>query len=203
LTASTFVLCSLSRTLFQNANLRDASIGFHSPKPVDFTGADLQNAALTLGGIVPLFPDVFFSAAVVLTGADMRGCRVNIYKSPKASPSVASQDRTRREQLYSFLNSLSDEQKQQVILTEPELKPLRGVSCFVATAAYGSAMAPQVQLLREFREERLRPRPAGRLLIRAYEWLSPSSAEFIRGRPRLRKLVRWLLSTTLVRVAAR
>jgi hypothetical protein len=53
--------------------------------------------------------------------------------------------------------------------------------CFIATAAYGSAMAPQVNVLRAFRERFLRPYTLGRALIRRYELWSPPLADAIRG----------------------
>jgi uncharacterized protein YjbI with pentapeptide repeats len=200
LTAGTFALCSMSGTQFRNAGLRDASLGFYALKPADFTGADMRNAKLTLGAALPQLPTRMFHAEVVLTGADMTGCSVTVFDKLRDLNS-----RTRGEQLFSFLASMSPKQKQQVTFTEPTLEPLepkRG-GCFIATAAYGSAMAPQVQVLRNFREERLRPRKSGRIFIRAYERLSPPLADFIRQRPLLRKLVRGLLAPVAGRLASR
>jgi HEAT repeat protein len=62
--------------------------------------------------------------------------------------------------------------------------------CFIATAACGSAEAPEVARLRRFREERLRPTCAGRAAIALYEFVSPPLADFIRPRPWLRAGVR-------------
>jgi len=65
--------------------------------------------------------------------------------------------------------------------------------CFIATAAYGSADAPEVARLRRFREQRLRPYRTGRAAIVVYEHLSPPLAELIRPRPGLRAAVRALV----------
>ncbi len=68
-----------------------------------------------------------------------------------------------------------------------------GGSCFIATAAYGSPMAKEIQVLREFREQVLRPNAAGRWFIDRYERYSPPAAEYIAKHPRLRATVRLLL----------
>ncbi|MCH8503868.1 MAG: S8 family serine peptidase [Ectothiorhodospiraceae bacterium] len=65
--------------------------------------------------------------------------------------------------------------------------------CFIATAAYGTPLAADVQVLRDFRDDRLRNTAMGRWFIRQYERLSPPVADQIAERPRLRALVRGLL----------
>jgi hypothetical protein len=65
--------------------------------------------------------------------------------------------------------------------------------CFIATAACGSADAPLVQTLRAFRDDALSRRPAGRIVIATYEFLSPRPARFLATRPFLRRLTRVLL----------
>ncbi|HIE96910.1 MAG TPA: hypothetical protein EYG03_06495 [Planctomycetes bacterium] len=70
--------------------------------------------------------------------------------------------------------------------------------CFIATAACGSADAPDVRLLRVFRDSWLRRFPAGRLFIRCYETLSPQLANSISKSPIQRTVVR----TLVVRPAA-
>jgi hypothetical protein len=65
--------------------------------------------------------------------------------------------------------------------------------CFIATAAYGSSLAPQVGVLRAFREHYLRPYVPGRAVIRLYETLSPPLADAIRTSDALRLVVRAIL----------
>lgn len=50
-------------------------------------------------------------------------------------------------------------------------------SCFLATATFGDADAPEVELLRRWRDEHLAPNPLGRALVRAYYAVSPPLAE--------------------------
>jgi hypothetical protein len=73
--------------------------------------------------------------------------------------------------------------------------------CFIATAAYGSAMAPEVATLRHFRELKLRPSQAGRLFIRAYERFSPPVAAWIAGRGWARAWVRRVILEPAIRLA--
>jgi hypothetical protein len=62
--------------------------------------------------------------------------------------------------------------------------------CFVATAAWGTPLAAQVQVLREFRDHRLRRSRAGRAAVSWYGVLGPPAAKWIRPRPRARALAR-------------
>jgi len=62
--------------------------------------------------------------------------------------------------------------------------------CFIATAAYGTPMAEEVQILREFRDGYLLTNPVGQSFVDSYYGVSPPIAEFIAQHPRLKPIVR-------------
>ena len=62
--------------------------------------------------------------------------------------------------------------------------------CFIATAAYGTPMAEEIQVLREFRDEYLLINPLGQALVDIYYGVSPPVAEFIIEHPSLKPVVR-------------
>lgn len=66
-------------------------------------------------------------------------------------------------------------------------------SCFIATAAYGTPMAQEVQALRQFRDTSLLPTSAGTALVEFYYKVSPPMARFIGEHPCLKPVVRGLL----------
>jgi hypothetical protein len=92
----------------------------------------------------------------------------------------------------------------------PPLPPIRGLSsrgssvsegggCFIATAAYGYAMAPHVRILREFRDRFLMDSTVGKAFISLYTTYSPPIADYIARHDTLQALVR---SSLLPLVAA-
>jgi alpha-tubulin suppressor-like RCC1 family protein len=69
-------------------------------------------------------------------------------------------------------------------------KPALWVLCFIATAAYGTPMAKEVQTLREFRDEYLLTSSLGQALVDFYYKVSPPMAKFITEHPSLKPIVR-------------
>jgi len=63
-------------------------------------------------------------------------------------------------------------------------------SCFIATAAYGSYMEPEVQLLRDFRDRHLLTNRPGQVFVNWYYRTSPSVADVIAESGSLRLITR-------------
>ena len=67
------------------------------------------------------------------------------------------------------------------------------VSCFIATAVFGSPMAKEVVVLREFRDKYLLKSETGKRLVDFYYHFSPPITEFIKTKPLTRAFVRYHL----------
>lgn len=81
-------------------------------------------------------------------------------------------------------------------LIEPQPN-LRNKGCFIATAAYGSYSAPEVLLLRRFRDAYLMPHAGGRAFVAWYYRTGPAAATFVNAHPWLKPLVRILLAPAI------
>jgi len=70
--------------------------------------------------------------------------------------------------------------------------------CFIATAAYGTSTAEQLDVLREFRDDVLLESTVGSRLVDLYYQMSPPIADFISENNFVRTLVRELLVDPIV-----
>jgi hypothetical protein len=65
--------------------------------------------------------------------------------------------------------------------------------CFIATAAYGTPMAHEIQILRRFRDLKMEPNAILRHVVFLYYKLSPPVAKVIASRENMRAFVRFCL----------
>jgi hypothetical protein len=78
-----------------------------------------------------------------------------------------------------------------------------GGACFIATAAFGNYGAPEVILLRKFRDRFLMTNEPGRLFVDVYYRLSPSLAGFISQYDSLRSATRLALQPLIFTIQHR
>ena len=76
--------------------------------------------------------------------------------------------------------------------------PLAG--CFIATAAYGTPSAEEIDILRQFRDEFISKSPTGDWFVKNYYRYSPPVADFITKHEVLRTLVRECLVDPAVNI---
>lgn len=62
--------------------------------------------------------------------------------------------------------------------------------CFIATAAYGTPMAEEIEILREFRDEYMLTNVVGQAFVDLYYRVSPPMADFITEHASLKQMVR-------------
>lgn len=74
---------------------------------------------------------------------------------------------------------------------------LDGKECFIATAAYGTSMSPQLDILRKFRDQYLKATILGRWFVKKYYAYSPQWAQKIKKREAAKALVRGTLSPVI------
>jgi hypothetical protein len=78
-----------------------------------------------------------------------------------------------------------------------------GGKCFIATAAFGSYRAPEVILLRKFRDRFLLTNTPGTLFVEFYYRVSPSIADFISHYDSLRRATRLALKPLIFSIQHR
>ena len=73
--------------------------------------------------------------------------------------------------------------------------------CFIATAAYGTETAEELDVLRAFRDQVLLKNPIGSRFVDLYYEVSPPAADFISEHNTLRTVVRELVIDPIVSIA--
>ncbi|HBG3257135.1 TPA: hypothetical protein KP562_001318 [Clostridioides difficile] len=84
----------------------------------------------------------------------------------------------------------------------PQLNMTREVGgCYIATAVYGSYHAPEVMILRKFRDDVLSKYLLGRIFIKVYYTLSPPVANWLKDAKKVNLLVKNILDKFVYRLS--
>ena len=105
-------------------------------------------------------------------------------KLTKPSPEIVQNQEAEYIRIQALLDPVPSRQPPQKTSTS---------ACFIATAAYGSPLEPEVVVLRNFRDDVLNRYSAGRRFIEFYKLVSPKVATHIAANKTLRTGVRFLL----------
>jgi len=110
--------------------------------------------------------------------------------------------------IFRFVNEAAAEEataeeaaEQKIAELEAELEKERGGGCLIATAAFGSEMAPQVQFLRELRDNTVLQTESGSAFMTGfnqfYYSFSPAVADYERENPTFKEAVKITLTPLL------
>jgi hypothetical protein len=106
-------------------------------------------------------------------------------------------DRLQREKTTILITIADPAERQKLELAYSELieiiQNVRDHGCYIATAVYGSYDAPEVLILRRFRDEVLLKSPAGRKFVAFYYKHSSRYAEKLKDHRRVNRVVKFFL----------
>ena len=144
---------------------------FYAPDPSDLQSIYLAIAAKFYGGYI-------VSYETSATGCQDHELRIRVTKDTEVG-----------EDSKSFLICTSDDSGDGGGLVYSSGGG-GGGGCFIATAAYGSAMSTEVKTFKRFRDEYLLTNELGKAFVSLYYRYSPTLADYIDKYPVVRKIVR-------------
>lgn len=140
----------------------------------------------------------YFVAVKSVTEPTLTAVVASLYGTPIASATAGERSDSANDQYGTAVPGTESAEVSEVPEAVTGFPPLaESGGCFIATAAYGSPLAPQVSLLRAWRDRYLKPNPPGRVVVRVYETVSPPIADVLRRVEPLRAMVRWALAPVI------
>ena len=104
---------------------------------------------------------------------------------------------------FELISTLSEDPEDNITMEEwkEQTSSIEGGACLIATAAYGSEMAPQVQFLREIRDGKVMSTQSGTAFMTGfnqfYYSFSPAVADYERENPVFKEAVKVTLTPML------
>jgi len=98
-----------------------------------------------------------------------------------------------------LLDKLPQDEPELTVRTPTSTQPPSG-GCFIVTATYGSPLASEVQIFRDYRDQKLVKTATGRKLIGIYNAIGPLFAEIISHSNKLRSISRFILGFLVKRI---
>ena len=151
----------------------------------------LLEGAKPLAQSLPPGRDTAIRLIDLLAAGRKREARALIEESPLRSKAVSSAS--------AIANMLAGAQD-ATSASMPAGATIQKSGCFLATACYGSAVCPEVLILRRYRDEHLLSNRLGSWLVRVYYRLSPPVAVLLRRSPVLRYVVRVCIIAPVVQL---
>lgn len=183
---TTFLQCNFDGAVADHADFSHSHIHL-----ADFKGAKFRRANFSQCDMTCLW----VNNATDFTGADFTGCSLNeaavaYYPRDGFAAVMARLTKAQRDQIASGGGTKAGGNQTN------ETTPAKS-GCFIATACYGSHDAPEVRVLRRFRDESLLASPHGRWLVKRYYQASPLVAAWLGRHPALANKIRELLLNPL------